>query len=119
MKYILFAHFAGFDVDDPGDLANSAWLVGETTDPKVAEDMSKKEIDDFINQEVDNRFDVCEEYMTDEEKEEVNLFKKEFKTSLTSIRIPGTKLETIATLYHNGGDCYYETLKIEVIKLED
>lgn len=42
MKYVLFAYFAGFDMDDPEDLTNNAWLVGETTDPKVAEDMAKK-----------------------------------------------------------------------------
>lgn len=79
----------------------------------------KKEIDDFINQEVKNAFVVCEEDLTDAEKEDVNIFKNEFKTSLTSIGIPSSKLETIATLYYNGGDQYFETLKIEVIKLED
>lgn len=115
MKYLLVAHYAGFDLDDPEDLVNNSWIVGQAMTETEAVDLAAKEIENYINEQIENRFDLDDE---DLDKNEVEDFRNRYEVSITNIRIPSDKMETIATLYLDA-DYYYEDLKIEVIKLEE
>lgn len=121
MKYVLFAHYAGFDMDDPEDFVNNSWFIGETTDPKEAKKMAKKEIDDYIEGQVFSRFDNPDDYEGAEKEElleEIKDFVDYFETSITRIKKPSEKQETLATL-HFDHEYYFEDLKVEVIKLDE
>jgi len=113
MKYLLVAHYAGFDLYDPEDLVNSSWFVGEAMTETEAIDLAAKEIDNYVNEQVESRFDLDDE---DLDEEEVEDFKDSYKISIKQLLILRDKSETIAHLYKNA-EYYFEDLKIDVIML--
>jgi len=115
MKYLLVAHYAGFDLYDPEDLVNSSWFVGQAMTETEAVDLAAKEIDKYINDQLESRFDLDDE---DLDQKEVEDYRNRYEVSITNIRIPSDKMETVATLWLDA-EYYYEDLKIEVIKMEN
>lgn len=117
MKYLLIGHYAGFDLDDPEDLVNNGFTVGTCDTIEEVILLTIRELNNFVNEQVENRFDLDDE---DLDLEEVDNFTDSYEMtvvdelSLENIEINET---TVVGHLYKDGEYYFEDLKIEVVYL--
>lgn len=114
MKYLVYANYAGFDLDDPEAMSTNSWTVGLYDNEKDILSATDQEIKDYIDDELDCRFDL-----DSTDPEELEDFKNRFEVSVYSIRDDKLNEASLVGELWLDSEYYFESLKVYAVKLED
>lgn len=114
MKYLVYANYAGFDLDDPEDMTTNSWTVGVYDSEKEVVDATNSELEQYVDDQVQCRFNLDED-----DPEEIECFKNRFEVSVYSIRNDRLNESSLVGELYLDGEYYFESLKVYAVKLED
>lgn len=115
MKYLVYTVNAGFDLDDPEDMYVDTNMISFCNNEEEIIKIADQEIKDYIDDELDCRFDTEDP----EQAEEIEKFRNQYETCINYLFIAElNKPVQVGGLYLDNG-YNFECLKVYAVKLEN